>query len=54
MQPPVFRAPADPLVWPSPAKHSHQLATGKLGDREQAESGSVIPSTSGRAVGGRH
>lgn len=43
MQPPVFRDPPDPLVNPSPAKHSHQPATAELGD-----------STHGRGVGGGH
>lgn len=52
MQPPVFRDPPDPLVSPSPAKHSHHPATA--GDRDQVESGSIIPSTHGRGVGVGH
>lgn len=54
MQPPVFRDPPDPLVSPSPAKHSHQPATAEFGDRDQVEGGSIIPSTRGRGVGGGH
>lgn len=54
MQPPVFRDPPDLLVSPGPAKHSHQPATAEPGDRHETDSGSVIPSTHGRGVGGRH
>lgn len=54
IQPLVFRAPPDPLVSPSAAEHSHQPGTLELGDRDQADSGSVIPSKQDSNVGGRH